>query len=140
MEIGSAKRSMGKTGSRILLLLCLTLALLAGAVYLSDRLTLRENQLGYPGACVLFLLSTVSCFAAGKERKGRQILLSGTLLGLATAVILLMIGFLWDSDRITASGILRVSAACLGGCLVGAWLGAKKRGKGRRIRRDGYRS
>ena len=134
MEYGGGKHVIGNTAKRVVMLLGTTALVIVAVAMITQRLSLGEEQLAVSGAIVLFFISAFACFVFCGDKKGGRVLLRGILYGVSCTVILLMVGFMCDSDRVSASGVLRVTVSCLGGSLFGFWLGSKRK-EGRRDRR-----
>lgn len=126
MESGGGKHTLSRTVRRVLLLAGTMAGVLVASVIITQRLSLDERQLALVGAFALFLISAFGSLLLLKKRNGGKPLMRGILIGTGAAVILLMIGFLCDADSMSTMGVLRVTAACLCGCLLGEWASSKR--------------
>lgn len=122
MEISRGKAATGRIGKTLIVTLLTAAALLLVASLLVGRMKLKEEQLGYIGAGILFFVSLAASLAAAPASKAQRPMFSALLCGLVIAVTLLMIGFLSYADNMSAAGVIRVAAGCLSGAAVGGWL------------------
>lgn len=114
-------------------LIAAAVCLLLGAVVVSKS-GLRQGSLPWLSAAAVFLSSAAAafCFARGGEGKRGKY---GAVVGPVCAVVLLMAGFLIDSEKMTLAGLARTIFSAVIGAAVGAAVPAKlgRSAKGKKI-------
>ncbi|MBR5342631.1 MAG: TIGR04086 family membrane protein [Oscillospiraceae bacterium] len=114
--IGKGKKSAGGVVVAVLAwLIAAAVCLLLGAVVVSKS-GLRQGSLPWLSAAAVFLSSAAAacCYARGgrEGKRGKY----GSVVGPVCAVVLLMAGFLIDSEKMTLAGLARtVFSAVIGG-------------------------
>ena len=123
-----------RIGIALLAWLVTAALVLFAAVLLIDQLKLNSKSIDYAAAAAIALASFAASLALRRGVKGGSRWKSALLLWLVTACTLLMLGFLADSDAMSLSGLIRILAGSLLGCLTALLFCGKEKkrtGKGK---------
>lgn len=121
-------------GGAILAWLLSALLFLLLAAFLIARMKLGSQWIDGASAAVVFLSSFAASIFLFRGRKGDRPWFPALLLWVVIASLLLMLGFLIDSDAVSLSGLLRVLLSSLLGSFCGILMKASPKRKSRQGR------
>ncbi len=105
---------------------CAAVLLLLGAAAAAN-MNLRERSLPYLCAAIVLLSSEAAAWRLTRDRETKK---GGLVVGLIVSVVLLMLGFIVDSEGMTLTGLGRTVAAAMLGSALGSFLSGRLRAAG----------
>lgn len=118
-------------GALLAWLMTAALLMLVSAAMIG-RMRLRKESIVIASAGIIVIASAAASLILFRSTKGSKRWMPALLLWAVIASTLLMLGFLIDNERMTASGSIRILLSSLTGSLTGVLLtGKQKRNAGR---------
>lgn len=133
--IEKGKKTVGGILPAVLAWLVTALGLLLVGAAAVSRTELRQESLVWISAFIVFASSAVAAWFCTRESREGKRRKTGLPAGLVCAVVLLMTGFIVDSDKLTITGLARVVLSSVAGAVLGASSNSKpgRSASGRKI-------